>query len=208
MTSEDAEAKRKESKRRYYEKNKLLVIARAKAWKAQNKEKVAAGAKVYRESHKAEIKALTDAWAAKFPEKRNAIAKRYYWRNPEKCRERARVYYHEFPEKAAASRNAYRATDGYKSVNQNNMAKRRARTGSNVGTLSPELTEKLIRLQKGRCACCGVALAGDYHLDHIVPLALGGSHEDSNIQLLHGKCNLQKHAKHPVDFMQQRGFLL
>ncbi len=208
MANEDADAKRKESKRRYYEKNKLLVIARAKAWKAQNKEKVAAGAKVYRESHKEEMKALIAAWAAKFPEKRNATAKRYYERNPEKCRERSRLYYRRFPEKAAASRNAYRATAGYKSVNQNNMAKRRARIGAHVGTLSVGLAEKLIKLQKGRCACCGGALSGDYHLDHIVPLALGGSHEDSNIQLLHGKCNLHKHAKHPVDFMQRMGFLL
>jgi len=28
------------------------------------------------------------------------------------------------------------------------------------------------------------------------------------MQLLNAICNLQKHAKHPVDFMQERGFLL
>jgi len=36
----------------------------------------------------------------------------------------------------------------------------------------------------------------------------GGSNTDDNMQLLRKLCNLQKHAKHPVDFMQERGFLL
>lgn len=35
-----------------------------------------------------------------------------------------------------------------------------------------------------------------------------GTNTDDNIQLLRKLCNLQKSAKHPVDFMQQRGFLL
>lgn len=46
------------------------------------------------------------------------------------------------------------------------------------------------------------------HLDHIVPVAMGGPNIDENIQLLRQRCNNQKHSKHPVDFMQQRGFLL
>ncbi len=36
----------------------------------------------------------------------------------------------------------------------------------------------------------------------------GGANIDGNIQLLTGLCNRQKHTKHPVDFMQERGFLL
>jgi 5-methylcytosine-specific restriction endonuclease McrA len=51
-------------------------------------------------------------------------------------------------------------------------------------------------------------LGDNYHIDHIMPLALGGSNTDDNIQLLRQRCNNQKCAKHPVDFMQSRGFLL
>lgn len=87
-------------------------------------------------------------------------------------------------------------------------ANRRARKRAAGGTLSPDLTAKLINLQKGKCACCGRPLGNDFHLDHIMPLALGGTNTDDNIQLLTATCNHQKHAKHPVDFMQQRGFLL
>lgn len=204
----DAEERRKESQRRYYERNKQQVIDRAKAWKAANKEKVSAGAKVYRDSHKEEMKALQDAWAAKFPEKRRETARRYYARNPEKCRAKSRLYYSEFKEKAADSRNKYRARPEYRAIDQNNQIKRRARIASSAGSLSSGIVEKLILAQKGKCACCGEILGADYHLDHIIPLLLGGKHEDSNIQLLHALCNLQKHAKHPVDFMQQRGLLL
>ena len=205
---EDAEGRRKESKRRYYERNRQKVIESAKAWKAANKDKVAAGAKVYRDSHKDEMKALQNAWSAKFPEKRREIARRYYARNPEKCRAKARMYYSMFSEKAAESRNRYRAKPEYRAIDQNNQIMRRTRIASSVGSVSGGIVNKLMSAQKCMCACCGKRLGDDFHLDHIMPLALGGKHEDSNIQLLHARCNLQKHSKHPVDFMQQMGFLL
>lgn len=204
----DAEERRNESKRRYYERNRQKVIDSAKAWKAANKEKVAAGAKVYRDSHKEEMKALQDAWAEKFPEKIREKARRYYARNSEKCRARSRMYYSTFNEKASESRNKYRAKPEYRAIDQNNQMRRRARVAISAGSLSLGIVEQLIRAQKGKCACCGERLGADYHIDHIMPLALGGKHEDSNIQLLHARCNLQKHAKHPVDFMRERGFLL
>ena len=85
---------------------------------------------------------------------------------------------------------------------------RRARKKSSGGNVSAGLKEKLIALQKGRCACCGEKLGVNFHMDHIMPLALGGMNTDDNIQLLRQTCNSQKSAKHPIDFMQQRGFLL
>jgi len=42
----------------------------------------------------------------------------------------------------------------------------------------------------------------------IVPLALGGQNEDRNIQLLRAECNNKKNAKHPVEYMRSKGFLL
>ena len=85
---------------------------------------------------------------------------------------------------------------------------RRSHKRANGGKLSQGLSAKLFILQKGKCPCCKQPLGDDFHLDHIVPLALGGSNTDDNIQLLRKQCNLKKHAKHPVDFMQSRGFLL
>jgi hypothetical protein len=85
---------------------------------------------------------------------------------------------------------------------------RRAKKISSGSRLSRGLEKKLFSLQKGMCPCCGEVLGENYHMDHITPLALGGENSDANIQLLRSVCNLQKHAKHPIDFMQSRGFLL
>lgn len=70
------------------------------------------------------------------------------------------------------------------------------------------MAKKLYELQRGKCACCCKPLGNNYHLDHRVPLARGGRNEDCNMQLLRAKCNMQKSAKDPIEFMQERGFLL
>lgn len=85
----------------------------------------------------------------------------------------------------------------------------RARKSSAIGVLSENLFDKLFVLQRGRCACCKTSLPENKpHMDHINPLVAGGDNTDINIQLLCASCNLQKSAKHPVTFMQERGFLL
>jgi 5-methylcytosine-specific restriction endonuclease McrA len=86
--------------------------------------------------------------------------------------------------------------------------KRRARLKAG-GTLSPDIIETLMVKQRGRCACCGERLRDVYHLDHVIPLVMGGANTDDNVQLLTPRCNLQKGAKHPIEFMQRRrGMLL
>ena len=85
---------------------------------------------------------------------------------------------------------------------------RRARKINNGGRLSPGLAKRLFFLQRGKCPCCKQPLGANYHLDHKMPLALGGTNTDDNMQLMRAVCNQKKHAKHPIDFMQSRGFLL
>jgi len=84
----------------------------------------------------------------------------------------------------------------------------RERKKANGGRLSRGLAELLFTQQKGKCPCCRQPLGKDYHMDHIMPLALGGLNADENIQLLRAVCNMQKHTAHPIDFMQTKGFLL
>lgn len=110
------------------------------------------------------------------------------------------------PDKAKAAGCKYRANnpESHRIARQN----RRARKLNDGGRLSRGLSQKLFKLQNGKCPCCNKPLGNDYHMDHIMPLALGGSNTDGNMQLLRQRCNNQKHAKHPIDFMQSRGFLL
>lgn len=83
---------------------------------------------------------------------------------------------------------------------------RRAKGG---GKVSGAVTKFLLSAQKNRCAVCRRSvLNGRYQLDHIQPIARGGRSEIGNLQILCPPCNRSKSAKDPIEFMQQRGYLL
>jgi len=84
----------------------------------------------------------------------------------------------------------------------------RKRRGAIVARLPRGTIKKLGALQRWKCVACCCDIASKFHVDHIVPLARGGAHEPSNIQLLCPTCNVRKSAKHPIDFMQSKGYLL
>lgn len=112
--------------------------------------------------------------------------------NPELERQRCREWFAANPEKRAV-------------YEQNRRAKKKA----NGGRLSADLKQRLFAVQKGACVCCREKFEiGNLHLDHVMPLSRGGAHVDENMQLLCQPCNQSKYSKHPVDFMQERGYLL
>ena len=82
------------------------------------------------------------------------------------------------------------------------------RKSRKYGRLPRGTVNLLGSLQKWKCVVCKCDIRSKYHVDHIMPLAKGGLHVPENIQLLCPTCNVQKSAKHPIDFMQQKGFLL
>jgi 5-methylcytosine-specific restriction endonuclease McrA len=129
-------------------------------------------------------------WSAANPEKRKHIRDQWAQENPEKLKESFKKY--------RESNNGKTRT-----ATHNWMAKKR-----DGGTLSPGLVNRLYVLQRGKCVCCGLPLGDGYQVDHIIPVSMGGTNTDENIQLLRTTCNLHKHAKHPIDFMQEKGFLL
>lgn len=177
--------------------------------------------KKFRETHKAEIALKNKTAKEKYPEKFAAYSKKYYDQNRstvlQKARDwkaknsdRVKKYHSEWTALNLESVRIYAAKRRamYPSLMRTYWQNRRSRKLANGGVLSVGLAAKLFKLQKGKCACCKKPLGSAYHMDHIMPLALGGSNADDNMQLLRARCNQQKSAKHPIDFMQQRGFLL
>lgn len=183
--------KSKAAKDKYALNNKDKVKAAKLAYIANNPEKIKAAYAKYREENYQKELARSAKWRASDP----TYFVRYHAANIEKSRDRSRNWYANNKERQASN-------------SRRGQHNRRARLRNVGGKLSSGLAEKLYKIQRGKCACCGNPLGNNYHLDHRVPLALGGANEDWNMQLLRNKCNLSKGAKHPIDFMQRKGFLL
>lgn len=196
---------------------KVCTHATLAAYRLKNAEKI----KAYRDTHKDMARSASAEWSSKNKDRKKATNAKYRKSNRDKIKANKARWYAENrerllaesvewkkanPERVKAIQARYNAKrpELRRIINQN----RRAKVLQCGGRLSVDLAEKLLLLQKGRCAFCRLPLGADYHLDHIMPLALGGSNKDSNMQLLHKHCNQKKSSTHPVDFMQKQGFLL
>jgi len=101
--------------------------------------------------------------------------------------------------------------EGYRLYRKINRKKQKLKRRGIGGSFSGEDIKRIFKAQKGRCAyfkTCGRRLEESYHVDHIMPICLGGSNEASNIQLTCPICNWAKSGDHPVDFAQRLGLLI
>lgn len=115
----------------------------------------------------------------------NAKAASLSWaaNNPEKRKELARIYH-----------------ENHRDEGRVRVRNRRARKRSVGGSHTAADVDRIFDLQKGHCTMClGPLFKGKFHVDHYMPLALGGSNDRRNLHLLHKKCNLSKGARHPAD---------
>ena len=131
--------------------------------------------------------------------------KEYNIKNKNKAQERGKIYRKLNNEKVMLEKKKWHLNNPF--ARREHEANRRIRKLSGTGRLSKDIVGKLLVLQKTKCPVCKNKLT-KHHLDHIMPLKLGGSNTDNNFQLLCPQCNMQKHAKHPVDFMQEKGYLI
>ena len=219
----DCKACLSERCKEYYKANKEKSNAASARWRALNPERNNELKKQWAKNNPEKVKAARRAWNEANPlyyvqyrasniEQRKIRMEKYMLANRDRINKEARDSYDPAtswaklnPEKRKATVAAYLAKnkDLRRVYEQNRRFRKR-----NGGKLSGDIVEKLLRLQNGKCPCCLKPLGDDYHLDHKMPLALGGSNTDDNMQLLRAECNLHKSRKHPIDFMQSRGFLL
>jgi hypothetical protein len=89
---------------------------------------------------------------------------------------------------------------------QHRNRKRRAKIKNAEGSHTLEEIDEMLEKQQGLCACCGVTLGDRYgkHLDHIMPIVLGGRNSIDNLQWLCQFCNLSKNAKHPDEWEEYK----
>lgn len=215
LTAEQKAKKKIADAARYaHDREKAKAVARA--WKDRNKERVTQYRKEYRETHAEEIATYNDLskerqaeWRAEHKEEAVEYAKQYrienkkviaqkrrekYLLNIEAVKQRARELYPRHRERMSASSKTHRATrkDLHAAYGENKRIRRLNGEG------------KLMTEQGHKCPyCLGDLRVIGFNLDHYVPLARGGPHQDSNMQLTCPPCNSRKRAKHPADFLNE-----
>lgn len=162
----------------YRAANKAIISEQRKAYRAANAESIANYMKEYK------------------PAYRSANRDRLSYKSSEWAKLN--------PERAKVIRANSRKRN--KEASNSITRKRRAALRNASGVHTKQDIEQLFQLQRGQCACCRSKI-GKYHVDHIVPLAGGGSNDKANLQLLCPACNTSKGARVPEEFMQTRGYL-
>lgn len=173
--------------RAQYMKHRDANLLRMKQWREKNPGAAAESSKQWRELNPGRQAELNRAW-------KEANAERY-----------AAYVAARREEKNAKNREWQRKN---KDLSRAKSAKRRTLKAANGGHHTRDDIAAILKLQRKRCAVCKDHLDSAYEVDHIHPVAKGGSNDRSNLQILCPLCNRRKGAKDPLDFMQARGFLL
>lgn len=83
---------------------------------------------------------------------------------------------------------------------------RRARVKGAEGKHTHGDIQDILVSQRHECVYCSVALTADNrHIDHIVPISVGGHNGRNNIQILCGTCNMRKSSKTHEEFLDYMG---
>lgn len=164
----------------YYAANCERIKNSQAIYRQSNPENIRLSRKAYYLANREEILASNAVWAALNREKVNAVVASWAQENPEKVK--------------AARHN------------------RRSREINAEGSHTAADIRSIFERKQGLCANCQVNLFKSgikkFHVDHVMPLALGGSNWPGNLQCLCPTCNLSKGAKHPDEWAKQQGRLL
>lgn len=196
----------KDSQKRYRELNREKMLARRREVYAQNPD-------IFRER--------TRTWYHNNPETARLSTRRYSIKNPERVaraqsewrernKDRVRAREKEYRDANFDHRREliYKWRSNNKEACRAHAANRRARIRLCLGSHTQDDITNLLFRQKGKCMNCKKSIKKKYHVDHITPLALGGSNGPDNLQLLCPPCNLSKGACDPIKWAQREGRLL
>jgi 5-methylcytosine-specific restriction endonuclease McrA len=147
----------------------------------------------WKQRNRSHVKEYRDTYHAENPEKEKARCRRWREANREQAARYRRWHYETCERETAAEKmRDYRKRNPGKHAEIEN--RRRARL---LNAFVEAVDPAAIRTRdRGLCGICGdVVAVADQSLDHVIPLARGGTHEARNIQLAHRSCNSRKGAK-------------
>lgn len=196
-------------------KNPESVKNSARKYREENRDKCNEYSRLRKAELRKQRKELGITLTPKERSEKRKRARIYQEKNREAINERQRLRHAErmrsdleYKGRCLANSAKYHAKnpDKIRSIRRN----RKARIRNADGRHTEADVAEILAMQKGRCAdpSCRKKLGDKYHVDHIVPIAKGGSNDRSNLQIMHPACNQRKSAKDPIIWAQENGFLL
>ena len=179
---EDRPLTRGEKWRRWYEKSKQnpAYLARRREQKKAEEQRHRAAYTVrsnrWQETHREHVRAISRAWYANHVDAERARSKN----KPLEARRLAMKRHSQKPESRLKA-----------------CARSQKRHALKIlSAIGPVDYAAVLKAANGVCGICqqpvGMSVV---HIDHIIPLARGGSHTQDNLQLAHAHCNISKGAK-------------
>ena len=163
----------------------------------------------YQKTHRVECTARQAAWRAAHPERMRVFRRKWEKNNQERAREMKRAYKKSDAGQASEISYKKRHLDElkqknaeYKRKNPERVkswgAKRKATILGAKGRATPKQIAARVTFYGNRCAYCD----GPYeHLDHVIPLARGGSNWPANLRPACEHCNTSKRDKPLREFL-------
>lgn len=197
----------RERKINYRAENPEKARAILRKSRKKNPQKYKEANKRWREKNRDHLLAAKKEYAEKNRERVLQAKRDYYLENRDRCLEKSKMHHAENKGRYRELNKKWRQENRDK-VRLNNR-NRRHKIKNAEGFHTVEDIINLHKIQRGRCAGCFNKLKGkDYHVDHVQPLALGGSNWPSNLQIMCPRCNMSKGGRPAEEFYQKRGMLL
>ena len=185
-----------DQKREYYAENAEDIREYKRQYRGRHPERQAAADRKYHATHRAQRSAANRAWRAANREHLVEYEKARYAARRGEASAYHKLYYQENKEKLAEYQKHWR------SKNQDKIDVYRQRRSRRLAEafVAPVVRSEIFERDNWKCHLCGKKVdreakypaPGSATIDHIIPLAKGGTHEPANVALAHARCNVTK----------------
>lgn len=178
-----------EQSKQWREANTDRKREKDREYRERNRDRVLENKRRWHRDNQQKVVKNVACWRKANPGKHRRHNQRYYVRHQAKINAYHRQYREQNPEKEKAK-----------------SQRRRAREQNAAGVHTAADIRECYMEQAGRCAYCGMPVYDDYHVDHIIPLARGGTNWPENICIACPNCNLEKGDKTLAEWFSLRGW--
>lgn len=179
-------------RRKDFLRNRKRQLQQAKIWSRNNPDKVREMQRRSRLRHRDKRNAACSRWRRRNPELSRLISLASYRKHAEPRRENSRKWYAKNRKWATRRARKWKARNKARCVAY--AYTRRMREKKNGGNFTQTEWQLLCLKFANRCVRC--LRIRKLTVDHVLPVALGGSNNIANIQPLCKRCNLIKNRKH------------